>query len=143
MVLQVLIDQTVHHKDAVVDTNTEDKGGNDDADEIELYTEQVHDAQHDEPAEQDGCKAQHRVLDVETERQEQHDEDKSHGQPLQGVEILAHLNQRVCRIIIGIEHEQVGIAADGITDTDIVAVAAAHRVVLAADRGKHQIVATI
>jgi len=60
--------QAVHHEDAIVYTNTEDKGGNDDADEIELLAEDVHGPQDDEPAEQDGHKAQQGLLDIEFER---------------------------------------------------------------------------
>ena len=70
--------ETVHDEDTVVDTNTEDKGGDDDADEVELYVEEYHHAQHDEPAEQDGCKCQQRVAPVEMERQQQYHEDKDH-----------------------------------------------------------------
>ncbi len=62
---------------------------------------------------------------------------------MQYVEVAAHLHQRVGSIIIGVEHQQVRIACHGITDADIVAVAAAHGVVLAAHGGEHQIVAAV
>ena len=46
-----LADQTVHDKDTVIDADAENERGDDDADEVELYIEEHHHAQHDEPAE--------------------------------------------------------------------------------------------
>ncbi len=67
VVLQVALDKTVHHKDAVVYTDAKDKRGDDDADKVELHTKQVHHAQHEEPAQQNGSKAQESLLEVEME----------------------------------------------------------------------------
>lgn len=69
VVSKVLVtDQTVHDEDAIVDTNTEYEGGNDDTDEVELLPEDVHGTQDDEPTEQDGHEAKQGVHDIEFER---------------------------------------------------------------------------
>ena len=77
------------------------------------------------------------------ETQQQHDKDEKHGNPLQHVEVIIHLEQRVGSIVISIEHQQIGVAGNGITDTDIVALAAAHGVVGTAYRGKAKIIVAI
>ena len=47
----VLTCQTVHDEDTVIDTDTEDKGGDDDTDQVELHIKEHHHTQHDEPTE--------------------------------------------------------------------------------------------
>ena len=88
--LLVVMRQSVHHEDAIVNTNTEDKGGDDDADEVKADVKQYHSSQDDHPTEQDGQEAQQGMLEVEMETQEQDGKDKSHRQPLQHVEVLTH-----------------------------------------------------
>ena len=66
---RVLAGQPVHDKNTVVNADAEDEGGDNDADEVELYIEEHHHTQHNQPAEQDGSKGQQRVAPVEMERQ--------------------------------------------------------------------------
>ena len=146
MIVQLIVVgrcQSIHDEDAVIDSDAEDERGDDDADEVETHIEQHHGSKHDEPTEQDGHEAQQSMLDVKAEAQQQHHKDKQHRQPLQHVEIVVHLQQRVGRIIIGVEHQQVRVAGNGVADADIVALAAAHGVVLAAHGGEAEIVAAI
>ena len=60
---------------------------------------------------------------------------------MQYIEVTAHPEQRVGGVVISVEHQQSGVAADGIADADVVAVAATHRVVGAAHGGEYQVVA--
>ena len=60
----VLAGQSMHDEDTVIYANAEDKGGNNDTDKVELYVEKYHHTQHNQPAEQDGCKSQQRVAQV-------------------------------------------------------------------------------
>ena len=83
------------------------------------------------------------MLDVAIEREQQYHEDEYHREPLQRVEVAAHLQQRVGGIIIGVKHQQVRITTDSVADTDIVAIAAAYRIILAANGCKYQIITTV
>ena len=141
--LLVGINQAVHHEDTVIDTDTEDKGRDDDADEVETDIKQHHGTEHDQPTQQDGHETEQGVLQVEVEAHEQHDKHEQHRDPLQHVEVLTHLVQGVGGIIIGVEHEQVWILRDGVTDLDIVTLTAAHGVVGTAHGGETEIVAAI
>ena len=42
MIAKMAIGQSVHNEDAVINTDTEDKGRYDDADEIELHAKYIH-----------------------------------------------------------------------------------------------------
>lgn len=70
--LAIRISQSVHHKDTVIYTDTEDKGGDNDIDEVEAHVEQHHGSQYNHPTEQDGHEAKYGVLDIEVETDEQH-----------------------------------------------------------------------
>ena len=83
--------QAVHHEDAIVNTDTENECGDDDADEVEAHVEQYHRSEHDEPTEQDGHKGEQRMLQIEVKTQEQYHEYKQHGDPLQHVKVVVHL----------------------------------------------------
>ena len=114
--------QTVHDKDAVINADTEDEGGDDNVDKVELHIEECHHAEHHKPADKDGCKAQQSVSDVKAEADKQHQEDEGHGQPLQDVEVRVQLQQRVGGVVIGVKHHEVRLLADGIADASVVAV---------------------
>ena len=47
--MQIALLETIHHKNTIVNTDTKDKGGDDNTDEVELHTEDVHDTQYNEP----------------------------------------------------------------------------------------------
>ena len=46
------------------------------------------------------------LLDIEMETEEEYDEYKAHGNPLQHIEVVIQLDQCICGIIIGVEHKQ-------------------------------------
>ena len=54
----------MHDEYAVVDTYSEYEGGDDDADEIETDSKQVHRSQNNEPAEQNGGKGYEGVSEI-------------------------------------------------------------------------------
>ena len=78
------------------------------------------------------------MAQVETERQQQYDEHECHREPLQYVEVATHLHECVGCIIIRVEHEQVRVAAYGVANAVIVALAAAHSIVGTAYRSEHK-----
>ena len=53
-----------------------------------------------------GIKPSRRMLDIEMETEEEYDEYKEHGNPLQHIEVVIQLDQCICGIIIGVEHKQ-------------------------------------
>ena len=46
------------------------------------------------------------MLDIEMKTEEEYDEYKEHGNPLQHIEVVIQLDQCICGIIIGVEHKQ-------------------------------------
>ena len=46
-------------------------------------------------------------IEIEMETEEEYDEYKEHGNPLQHIEVVIQLDQCICGIIIGVEHKQV------------------------------------
>ena len=49
MVVLRLTDETIHHKDAIVDTDAEDECRDDDIDQIKLHAEDVHGTEDNKP----------------------------------------------------------------------------------------------
>ena len=101
--LTIIISQAIHDKDAVVYSDTEDKGGDDDVDEVKSHVENHHCTEYNHPAQQNGHKAQQGMFDIEVETDKQYEEDEKHGDPLQYIKIFTHVYQCICRIIIGVK----------------------------------------
>ena len=76
--LTITIGQSIHDKDAIIYTNTENKGGDNDIDQIEAHIKQYHRSQDNQPTEQDRHKAKDGILYIEMETDEQHQEYKQH-----------------------------------------------------------------
>ena len=98
--------KSVHHEYAIINPYTKDKCGDDNVDEIEPYIKNHHCPQHYKPARQDWHKTEQGMLDIEMETEEEYDEYKEHGNPLQHIEVVIQLDQCICGIIIGVEHKQ-------------------------------------
>ena len=122
----LISDETCHHKDRIIDTYTEDECRDDDVDEIELDVKDHHCSEHNEPTKDDWQEAKNSVLDAEVETEEQHDEHKCHRHPLQDIEILIQILERVGRVIVCIEYQQVRMRGDGIADTVVVGRVTSH-----------------
>ena len=90
-------EKALHHEDAVVHADAEDEGRNDDIYQIELQTENPHDALHDVPAE--GHREESYDADGHiAERQEKHHEHENHRYQQDGVEVVVDDFHHVARV---------------------------------------------
>ena len=65
--LTIVVSQTIHDKDAIIYTNTKDKGGDNNIYQIEAHVEQYHCSQNYQPTEQYRHEAKDGILDIEME----------------------------------------------------------------------------
>ena len=77
-VVLIAVYQSVHHEDAVVDTNTEDERRDDDVQQVETHAEDVHCSQDYQPREDDRHETEQCVLNVPLEADEEYDEYERH-----------------------------------------------------------------
>ena len=75
----VFIDQSVGHENRVVIALTEDKGGQNHVDDIELHVEQIHDAQNPDPAQCHRQEGQQAQFETAKRNPQEHKYDESAG----------------------------------------------------------------
>ena len=103
-----LSEQAFGNENAVVDTHTEDEGGDNDVDEVELQAYNSHVALHHEPTEHHGDEGQERGDDV-AERDQQDQQDEQRGDPYGDVEVVVDDLHHALAVVERLQDECLGI----------------------------------